>query len=83
MAPDRPDRPGERRPALRHAITAGTNQPDTWSASRWIGARLRCASATICTICASMVSRPTLLARITSAPDWLMVPPMSLVARLP
>ena len=26
------------------AITVGTNQPATWSASRWIGARLRCAS---------------------------------------
>ena len=35
-------------------MTAGTNQPATWSASRWIGARERCASATICTICASM-----------------------------
>ena len=34
------------------AMTAGTNQPATWSASRWIGARERCASATICTICA-------------------------------
>ena len=32
------------------AITVGTNQPATWSASRWIGARLRCAVATICTI---------------------------------
>ena len=32
------------------AITAGTNQPATRSASRWIGARLRCALATICTI---------------------------------
>jgi hypothetical protein len=31
-------------------ITVGTNQADTWSASRWIGARERCACATICTI---------------------------------
>ena len=46
--------PRRRRRATATAITAGTNQPDTWSASRWIGARERCASATICTICASM-----------------------------
>ena len=39
--------------------TAGTNQPATWSASFWIGARLRCASATIWTIRASSVSAPT------------------------
>ena len=54
------------------AITAGTNQAETWSASRWIGARERCASATICTICASMVSRPTFSARMTKPPLWLM-----------
>ena len=51
------------------AITVGTNQPATWSARRWIGARLRCACATICTICASSVSRPTLSARMTKLPD--------------
>jgi len=34
--------------------TAGTNHPATRSASPWIGARERCAVATICTICASM-----------------------------
>ena len=39
--------------------TAGTNQAETVSASRWIGARLRCASATICAICDSSVSAPT------------------------
>ena len=43
------------------AMTAGTNQPETWSASRWIGARLRCASATIATIWASMRVAPDLL----------------------
>ena len=43
------------------AMTSGTNQPETWSASRWMGARLRCASATICTMRASMVSRANLL----------------------
>ena len=43
-----------------------------------MGARLRCACATICTICASTVSRPTLSARMTKPPDWFMVPPMTL-----
>jgi hypothetical protein len=59
------------------AITAGTNQPDTVSASRWIGARLRWASATIWTMRASMVSRPIFSARITRPPVWLIVPPIS------
>ena len=59
-------------------MTAGTNQRDTWSASRWIGARERCAALTIWTIWAISVSRPTLPARITNEPDWLTVPPMTL-----
>src|SRR5258708_5307213 len=46
--------------------TAGTNQPATRSAMRWIGARDRCASATICTICDNTVSRPTLSAPLTN-----------------
>ena len=50
------------------AITSGTNQDATWSASRAIGARERCAVATICTICASSVSRPTFSARMTKPP---------------
>ena len=58
--------------------TAGTNQPATTSARRWIGARERCASPTICTICASMVSLPTRSARSTKLPDWLSVPPVAL-----
>jgi hypothetical protein len=37
--------------------------------------------ATIWTICASMVSRPTFSARITRPPVWLIVPPISFVAR--
>jgi hypothetical protein len=45
--------------ATATSSTAGTNQPATVSASRWIGARLRCASATMATIRASMVSAPT------------------------
>ena len=59
------------------AMTGGTNQPATRSARRWIGARLRCASATICTICASIVSLPTCSARMTKLPLWLTVPPMT------
>ena len=48
-------------PATATKMTAGTNQAETMSASRWIGARLRCASATICTMRASIVSRADLL----------------------
>ena len=59
------------------AITVGTNQPDTWSASRWIGARERWAAATICTMRASMVSRPTFSARMTKPPVALSVPAMT------
>ena len=47
-------RPGRETPAPRPRSPTGTNQPETWSARRWIGARERCAAATICTICASM-----------------------------
>ncbi len=60
------------------AITAGTNHPATWSASFWIGARERCAAATISTICASMVSRPTRCASITRLPVPLRVAPVTL-----
>ncbi len=49
-------------------ITAGTNQAATRSAIRWIGARLRWASATICTIRDIMVSAPTFSARMTNEP---------------
>ena len=59
-------------------MTTGTNQPATLSARRWIGARLRWASATIWTMRASIVSRPTLRASMTRAPDWLMLPPTTL-----
>ena len=58
-------------------ITAGTNQAATRSAVRWIGARDRWASATICTIRASIVSRPILSARMTNEPVWFTVPPMT------
>ena len=59
------------------ASTAGTNTAETRSAMRWIGARLRCASATVRTICASKVSAPTRSARITSAPSPLRVAPVT------
>ena len=74
--PARSSRPRTRRSPT--AMTAGTNQAATTSASRWIGARLRCASATICTMRASIVSAPILSARITRLPVPLMVPPISL-----
>ena len=59
-------------------MTTGTNQPATWSAMRWIGARLRCAAATMCTICESRVSAPTFSARITKPPVWFSVPAVTL-----
>lgn len=58
--------------------TAGTNQPATVSAIRWIGARLRWASATMLTIRASMVSEPIFSAFITREPVPLNVLPISL-----
>src|SRR5215472_7316762 len=49
-------------------ITVGTKYPDTRSASFWIGARLRCASETMCTIWDNRVSAPTFSARIRNDP---------------
>jgi hypothetical protein len=43
------------------AMMSGTNQRATWSAMRWMGARLRCAIATIWTIWASSVLAPLFL----------------------
>ena len=60
--------------------TAGTKYDDTRSASCCTGARLRCASLTMRTICARRVSLPTRSARITSVPVPFTVPP---VTRLP
>ena len=62
------------------AMTAGTNQAATTSTRRWMGARLRCASATMCTIRDSMVSAPIFSAVITSVPVPLIVPPITLAA---
>ena len=45
-----------------------------------MGARLRCASLTMRTICASSVSLPTRSARMTKLPVPLTVPPVTLIA---
>ena len=58
-------------------ITTGTNQPATRSATRWIGARLRCASATSRVIRDSRVSSPTCSAIMTKPPAPLIVPPVT------
>jgi hypothetical protein len=58
-------------------MTEGTNQAATTSASRWMGARLRCASATIWTMRDSSVSEPTFSARTTRPPLPLSVAPMT------
>jgi len=63
--------------AVAIATTSGPNQPETRSATAWIGARLRCAAATIFTIRASTVSDSTARASITSAPVPLTVPPVT------
>ena len=68
-------------PAISHAIivtiaiviTAGTNTPDTLSAIFAIGAFVAAASETICIICESVVSSPTLVARHFIKPDWFTV----------
>ena len=57
--------------------TAGTNQAETASASRWIGARLRLASLTMWTICANNVSEPMRCDSMISEPVPLTVAPMT------
>ncbi|MNV18330.1 hypothetical protein D3C71_1091520 [compost metagenome] len=57
--------------------TASTNQYATVSAMRCIGARERCACATNCTICASMLSSPRRSARTTRLPVPLSVAPIT------
>ena len=64
--------------AMATAITSGTNQAETLSARRWIGARERCAVATMSTMRASSVSRPTFSARSTKVPLVLSVPAITL-----
>ena len=59
------------------STTAGTKYEETRSASFCTGARLRCASPTMRTICARSVSLPTRSARITNVPVPLTVPPVT------
>ena len=58
-------------------MTAGTNQPVTRSARRWIGAFEPCARSTRLTIWARVVSRPTRSARMTNEPLAFIVAPMT------
>lgn len=58
-------------PDLTYSVVGGT------AARRWIGARLRWASLTVRTICASSVSLPTRVARRTSILAPFTVPPLS------
>ena len=60
-------------------MTARTKYADTVSTSRWIGARVRCASLTIRTIWASKVSLPTRCASNTALPVPFTVPPVTLL----
>src|SRR5690606_17496756 len=73
-----PTKPQTKKVTMAIAITASTNQPATTSASRCIGARERCACATMLTICDSIVSEPTRSACMTSAPLVLIVAPTTL-----
>ena len=66
--------------ATRARGPAGTNTSLTRSASRWIGALEPWARSTSSTICASAVSRPTRVARITNEPVVLRVAADDLVA---
>ena len=63
--------------AIAIAITMGTNTPATWSARRWIGAFVACASSTSWMIWPSAVSLPTRVARKVMLPDRLTVAPMT------
>ena len=57
------------------SITTGTNTELIRSASRWMGARVPCASFIICTMRASVLSAPSVVARYRNAPEPLIVPP--------
>src|SRR5262245_66414946 len=67
-----------RKATIAIPTTAGTKKEDTTSASRWMGARVRCASATMRTIWPSRVSEPTRSACITKLPVPLIVPAVTL-----
>lgn len=57
--------------------TPTTNTPATLSAIRCMGARDRCACATICTICDRTVWEPTFSERMTRLPVAFIVAPMT------
>ena len=59
------------------STTAGTNQPANLSATDWMGARVRRASPTMATICASVVPAPTRRASMTKEPLRFFVPPVT------
>src|SRR3546814_11916166 len=61
-----PNRPQTSRVATAAASTASTNQNDTLSAMRCIGARERCACAPSCTTCDRPAAPPPFLARVSS-----------------
>src|SRR3546814_10286236 len=71
-----PNRPQTSRVATAAASTARTNQNETLSAMRCIGARERCACATSCTICDSTGAEPTFPAQMTRLPLPLNVAPI-------
>jgi hypothetical protein len=66
--------------AMAMAITSGTNHPEIRSATACIGARLRCASATMRIMRASIVSLPTACVSMTRLPVPFTVPPVSALA---
>ena len=63
------------RVASESASTIGTKTAEIRSTSRWMGALPACASSTSRAICASAVSPPTRVARTSSRPNVLIVPP--------
>ncbi len=65
------------RVAAAQARTAGTNTPQTRSASRWMAAFCAWASSTSLISCDSWVSAPTLTARTISRPVSTTVPPVT------
>ena len=72
------ERPASRRRSARPGPgSAGTKTSEMRSARRCIGALEPCASSTSRTICASVVSRPTLVARKTNEPVLFSVAPMT------
>ena len=75
------EEPASSQPASVRAAqprTAGTNTPHTRSAIRWMPAFWACACSTSLIRCDSWVSRPVLIALMTSRPVSATVPPVTL-----